>query len=581
MGKSKTTTETTPWKPAQPYILGSLKATADTFDANQPALQGYASDFYNAYGRAAPGAEAGINAAQSRVNNVLNGGAAGMNPGAAAYRAAMTPRQTNNYAGAVQPSRDYFQRVMGGEFLNGNPYLDANIGYAIGDANNAANSAFSSAGRYGSGAHQSVLAREAGRISNSARMAAYDAERSRMGDAASNYAGLGLQSLGADESARASAQQDALNAAGMADNAFYNDQGRMDQAVGEAQNLRGGNLGLLGNAAQLPWMGVQAQNGGVTQLSSPYSTRTQTSNPGFLGTINAAGQALQSVGKGVGSVAGTAMMLSDPRAKKDVKPLGVRPDGLGVYQFKYKNGMGPGGEQVGVMADEVAANRPDALGPQINGLQTVDYGKLGDLSSAMPAASESVALAPDQLKRRKVGLIGALREDPTLSNPENTRRRLGMALAAASGNPLGEGVMALVQDAQGRMDNGAKMALQRDALALRMGGQRVQRRDGSVLERNEDGDWVEVVPALPVQEKPEPLVQVDVNGKPILTPRSKAAGLPAYRPPPRAASGGSAKPGTRLTAAQRGQALAQAAEARARGVPETLINKRLAELGVQ
>lgn len=68
-------------------------------------------------------------------------------------------------------------------------------------------------------------------------------------------------------------------------------------------------------------------------------------------------------------------MLSDPRLKTDVVKLGEMEDGLGIYEWTYiwEN---EDERNVGVMADEVAELRPWALGPEVDGFMTVDYGAL-------------------------------------------------------------------------------------------------------------------------------------------------------------------------------------------------------------
>ena len=64
---------------------------------------------------------------------------------------------------------------------------------------------------------------------------------------------------------------------------------------------------------------------------------------------------------------------SDARAKRDVRPIGRLDDGLGIYTYRYIWDDEP---RVGVMAQEVAALRPWALGPMAGGYLTVDYGAL-------------------------------------------------------------------------------------------------------------------------------------------------------------------------------------------------------------
>lgn len=75
----------------------------------------------------------------------------------------------------------------------------------------------------------------------------------------------------------------------------------------------------------------------------------------------------------LGQAAGAAAAGSDVRLKTDLVPVGINADGITVYQYKYK-----GNDEVftGVMAQEVAEKRPDALGPKINGYMSVDYSKI-------------------------------------------------------------------------------------------------------------------------------------------------------------------------------------------------------------
>jgi hypothetical protein len=77
---------------------------------------------------------------------------------------------------------------------------------------------------------------------------------------------------------------------------------------------------------------------------------------------------------GLGRAIGTALIVgSDRRLKKDIKLIGHTDEGLNVYEFRYIDGSGP---YIGVMAQEVAEIKPEALGPTINGYMTVDYSKI-------------------------------------------------------------------------------------------------------------------------------------------------------------------------------------------------------------
>ena len=64
-----------------------------------------------------------------------------------------------------------------------------------------------------------------------------------------------------------------------------------------------------------------------------------------------------------------AVMMSDRRVKSDIKQVGVSPQGVNIYEFKYLNAEGT---YRGVMADEV----PWAAEEAPNGYQMVDYNRL-------------------------------------------------------------------------------------------------------------------------------------------------------------------------------------------------------------
>jgi hypothetical protein len=67
-------------------------------------------------------------------------------------------------------------------------------------------------------------------------------------------------------------------------------------------------------------------------------------------------------------------MVSDMRAKEDIRLVGRTFDGLNVYTFRYK---GDDVTQMGVMAQEVAKVHPDAVVPLADGYLSVDYSRIG------------------------------------------------------------------------------------------------------------------------------------------------------------------------------------------------------------
>lgn len=77
------------------------------------------------------------------------------------------------------------------------------------------------------------------------------------------------------------------------------------------------------------------------------------------------------IGEAIGLGTSIASLFSDRRLKRDIKLVGVH-HGLGIYRYRYAWNDEP---QIGVMADEVAQIRPDAVGNAF-GFATVDYSKL-------------------------------------------------------------------------------------------------------------------------------------------------------------------------------------------------------------
>lgn len=74
---------------------------------------------------------------------------------------------------------DYMTDVIGGDYLNNNPYLDDVYNKAAGKVTAGVNANFSKAGRYGSGAHQGVLAENLGNLATDIYAGNYNQERTR------------------------------------------------------------------------------------------------------------------------------------------------------------------------------------------------------------------------------------------------------------------------------------------------------------------------------------------------------------------------------------------------------------------
>jgi hypothetical protein len=396
MGGSKTTTQSNdPWAPAQPYILQGLQQTNDVFKDNQPNLQKMSDTAYAGYNAIAPGAFAPnpyVTNAQDIAQSVNKGSFLGANPGNGTYYGQMAAGANPSLAGlqslaatggAASPSATYYGDVLSGKYLGGNPYLDSIVAQGSDAATKAVNQRLAASGM-GAGVstpYTGLLAKNVEDASNQLRYTDYDNQLNRMtqvggqADAQTN-AGNQLR-LSAGQAAGSLYDQDQqarLAAASQADAVRSDQINQMLAAGAQAPSLLQGQyagvspaLSLLSEAASIPYTGIAAYNGGITGLSSGYGTSTKTETTDAMSALTGL------AGAGLSGLASNGFKMSDRRLKTNITRLGALDDGLGVYSYRYIWG---GPEQTGVMADEVAALRPEALGPVVGGFSTVDYGAL-------------------------------------------------------------------------------------------------------------------------------------------------------------------------------------------------------------
>lgn len=270
----------------------------------------------------------------------------------------------------ISGAQNLVNDTLSGKFLAGdNPYLNDMIAANDRNVTNQVNGQFEMGGRYGGGAYAGTLGKALADSDNALRYQNYGAERQ--------------------------AQQ---------------------QAVGDAQNLMGGSQSLLNNAADLPWIGVGGLNGNVRTASNGYGTQTtSTSDPW--------GTALGVVGSGVKAYS----TFSDGRIKSNITPVGALPNGVGLFNYD----MPDGSNQTGVLAQDVAQKAPEALGPTVNGLMTVNYPALG---MDGPLKSQAAPITVPDLKPKRDYAEAFLNPDP------NTKAGkiglLGDALLMAGSEPF-------------------------------------------------------------------------------------------------------------------------------------------------
>lgn len=230
----------------------------------------------------------------------------------------------------LEQGQQFVSNTLNGDYLNSNPHTQQFLDNTRSDVTDNLNSVFSRSSQANGSRHSQILARELARAENEIQFGQYNQERANQ-----------------------------MGALGMIPN------------LNEAQYSGYNALGALGGvAAEAPYAGINAQARNISAYTSPYSTTTQ--KQGFGNTLmNAALAGAQ------------AYSGSDIRLKTTIKKIGEFADGLGLWEWNYKDGLPdgikqycPDGRQRGVMAHEVKRLRPWALGPQIDGFATVNYGAL-------------------------------------------------------------------------------------------------------------------------------------------------------------------------------------------------------------
>jgi hypothetical protein len=84
---------------------------------------------------------------------------------------------------------------------------------------------------------------------------------------------------------------------------------------------------------------------------------------------------------------------SDRRLKRDMVRIGSHDLGFGIYRFKY---LWSEQDHIGVLAQEVAEVRPDAVVRGPDGFLRVDYAAIGMTPPLLPAQKSAVTVDVDR-----------------------------------------------------------------------------------------------------------------------------------------------------------------------------------------
>lgn len=250
-------------------------------------------------------------------------------------------------------------KTLGGQYLNSNPYLDAMYNQAARNTVNKYNeivnpgidSAFTSAGRFGSGAYAQ------------ARNQADRTAASELGDLAANIYGTNY----ANE--RANQIKGMLYAPELANQDYY-DINQLssvgDYKTNLAQQQIEADKAKYDYNAQRDLIALQNYQ---NLIQGNYGGTQTQSNPYFR---NSVGSTIGTVAQGVGAIGSLASLFSDIRMKENIKYAGTE-NGHNIYEFNY---IGQPERYTGVMAQEVMKTRPDAVIHTPEGLK-VNYDAIG------------------------------------------------------------------------------------------------------------------------------------------------------------------------------------------------------------
>lgn len=216
--------------------------------------------------------------------------------------------------------------------------------------------------QYGTAAYEAAMG-DFNRQTNDARMSAVLAggqEQSRLAGLSRDQATFGNQARGQQQRMSDAARAQALQERFAMRNQPLNEiSALMSGSQVQQPNFMGG-LGT--SVANTDYAGIVNQD--YANRMAQYNAN-QSNIGGLLG--GAAGL----MGAPAGSVFGS-MMLSDKRAKKDIKKVGKTNDGQPIFSYQYKAG---GPTQMGLMAQNVVKKRPEAVKRMPGGMLAVDYNK--------------------------------------------------------------------------------------------------------------------------------------------------------------------------------------------------------------
>ncbi len=144
-----------------------------------------------------------------------------------------------------------------------------------------------------------------------------------------------------------------------------------NQPINEISALMGGGQVQQPTFQNTPNVGVAGTD--IAGLTAQNYAQKQSGYNATMGGLAGLG------GAALGGWAQNGFALSDRRAKQDIKKVGKLDDGTNIYSYRYKDKFdGSGMMQLGVMAQEVEEDYPEAVDERSDGYKTVNYSRIAE-----------------------------------------------------------------------------------------------------------------------------------------------------------------------------------------------------------
>lgn len=361
----------------------NVNNTVGPWSATQPLLNNIIGSLNGQSTNVTPGQSEALANVQAGANATPNFGAAGA--GVAGDLLGSTAKYNGMLSGGLSDYKSSLSPYLSASYLDpmSTPGLGDSLKYLGNNITNGINGQFAAAGRDFSPANSTALSYGlasglapilTGQYNQNVatQRGAQDAAYAATGNTATALTGQDQTALGNREAG--------ITAAGAVPG-LYTAPGQTQLAAANTAYAQPyGNIGMLqGLVGQLAGLG-QTTTGTTTGTGTTAGSTTGNFSGTGSGTSSTQGSATKSpldqftqlFGGGGGTAAGNFLgMLSDERAKDDIKPVGMLYDGQPVYSYHYKGDETP---QIGLLAQEVEQRAPHAVA-ELGGLKHVDYGR--------------------------------------------------------------------------------------------------------------------------------------------------------------------------------------------------------------